>query len=102
MVNSSEHDAGHDAGDNLGNDLSSFAKLTQFLAQLDAEQIYHTLSHHREESVMVNIAVSGQRWEVEFFVDGSVEVEKFISAGDITDEATLSELFEKYGDDAVE
>lgn len=79
---------------NLG---SSFAKLTQFLAQLDAEQIYHTLSHHREESVMVNVAVPGQRWEIEFFVDGSVEVERFTSVGEMTGEETLAELFEKYG-----
>ena len=79
---------------------SSFVKLTQFLAQLDAEQIYHSLSHHREESVMVNVAVPGQRWEVEFFVDGSVEVERFVSTGDITGEATLAELFDQGGDDA--
>ena len=79
---------------------SSFVKLTQFLAQLDAEQIYHSLSHHREESVMVNVAGPGQRWEVEFFVDGSVEVERFVSTGDITGEATLAELFESDDGDA--
>lgn len=82
---------------NLASNPSSFAKLTQFLQQLDAEQIYHSLSHHREESVMVNVAVPGQRWEVEFFVDGAVEVERFASAGEITGEETLKELFEKYG-----
>ncbi|MBW4465647.1 MAG: conjugal transfer protein TraF [Pegethrix bostrychoides GSE-TBD4-15B] len=82
---------------NSAQNSASFAKLTRFLAQLDAEQIYHTLSHHREESVMVNIAVPGQRWEVEFFVDGSVEVERFTSAGEMSGEEALAELFEKYG-----
>lgn len=85
---------------NSAQNSSSFAKLTRFLARLDAEQIYHTLSHHREESVMVNIAVPGQRWEVEFFVDGSVEVERFISAGEMSGEEALAELFEKYGGEA--
>jgi hypothetical protein len=81
---------------------NSFAQLTQFLQQLDAEQIYHSLSHHREESVMVNVAVPGQRWEVEFFVDGSVEVERFVSAGDILGAEALVDLFEKFGDAAAE
>ena len=80
---------------------NSFAQLTQFLQQLDAEQIYHSLSHHREESVMVNVAVPGQRWEVEFFVDGSVEVERFVSAGDIAGAEALADLFEKFGAEAA-
>jgi len=37
-------------------------------------------------------------WEVEFFDDGSVEVERFISDGEISDEAALNELVKKYSD----
>ncbi|WP_216595229.1 hypothetical protein [Cylindrospermum stagnale] len=42
---------------------------------------------------MVNVAIPGQRWEVEFFADGSVEVERFISSGEVAGEDVLSELF---------
>jgi hypothetical protein len=47
---------------------------------------------------MVLVTVPGERWEVEFLVDGSVEVERFISDGEIYGEDTLGELFMKYTD----
>jgi hypothetical protein len=42
---------------------------------------------------MVNVAVAGERWEVEFFEDGSVEVERFVSSGGINGEEVFSDLF---------
>ncbi len=71
-------------------------KLTAFLAQLDAERIDYSLAHQREDAVLVAVAVPGERWEVEFFVDGSVEVERFVSNDEIYDEAVLQELFDRY------
>jgi hypothetical protein len=62
----------------------------------------YTLAHHREEAMMVIIAVPGERWEVEFMNDGSVEVERFTSNGQIHDESALDELFERYADPAVD
>ena len=44
------------------------------------------------------MAVPGERWEIEFFVDGLVEVECFVSNGDIYDEAMLIALFDSYGE----
>jgi hypothetical protein len=35
----------------------------------------------RTEAVMITVAVPGERWEIEFFADGSVEVERFVSQG---------------------
>jgi hypothetical protein len=37
---------------------------------------------------MVLVTVPGERWEVEFFADGSIEVERFISNGEICGEET--------------
>ncbi len=67
-----------------------FAKLLAFLDRLEADNIDYTLTRNRDEALMVLIAVPGERWEVEFFADGSVEVEKFVSQGEI------------YGEDAVQ
>lgn len=71
---------------------SSFGKLLDFLGRLDAARINYRLNHVRD-SVMVEAAIPGERWEVEFFEDGRVEVERFLSPGDIDDERALERLF---------
>lgn len=73
-------------------------KLTAFLAQLDAKRIGYSLAHSREDALLVAVAVPGERWEIEFLVDRSVEVERFVSDGEIYDEAMLIELFDRYGE----
>ncbi|MEH2383840.1 MAG: hypothetical protein V7K27_33955 [Nostoc sp.] len=75
-----------------------FGKLVTFLNQLEQEKISYTLAHHRDETIMVNVAVAGERWEVEFFEDGSVEVERFVSNGEISGEEVFSELFAMYSE----
>jgi hypothetical protein len=75
-----------------------FRKLTTFLNQLNRENIHYTLASHRDDAIMVLVAVPGERWEIEFFGDGSVEVERFISNGEIYGEETLHELFTRYAE----
>ncbi len=74
-----------------------FAKLVDFLAELEARRIHHSLEHHREDSVMVLVAVPGERWEVEFFGSGEVVAEVFRSAG-MEDEASLGRLLSEQGE----
>jgi hypothetical protein len=45
---------------------------------------------------MVLVAMPGERWEVAFLSDGSIEVERFISNGEISGEDALRELFAQY------
>ena len=66
-------------------------KLLKFLAFLEDKEIYYRLNKV-SENLMVEIAVPGQRWEVEFLPNGEVQVEKFISQGQILDEDALAEL----------
>lgn len=73
-----------------------FTKVMHFLDKLEAHGIAYTLTRMREEALMVNIAVPGERWEVEFLCDGEVEIERFRSSGDIEDETSLGELFARY------
>jgi hypothetical protein len=75
-----------------------FDKLTTFLKHLERAHLYYTLASHREDTIMVLVTVPGERWEIEFFGDGSVEVERFHSNGEVGGEETLHELLTTYAD----
>ena len=68
-------------------------KLLKFLTFLEDKEIYYRLNKV-SENLMVEIAVPGQRWEVELLPSGEVQVEKFISQGHILGESALAELAE--------
>jgi hypothetical protein len=78
-----------------------FNKLTEFLDRLEAAKISYTLAHHRSETIMIFVAIPGERWEIEFFGNGTVEIERFRSHGDIENESLFSELFAAYADDEI-
>lgn len=73
---------------------SLFNKLLTFLNQLERKKINYQIAHHREEAVMITVSIVGERWEIEFLDNGDIEVEKFISNGEIEGEESLKELFE--------
>ncbi|MFD1928412.1 hypothetical protein ACFSFY_10145 [Sporosarcina siberiensis] len=74
-------------------------KLNVFLNELEERKIYYKLNKVRSEAIMVEIALPGQRWEVEFMDDGSIEIEKFISDGGVLyDEKELKNLFDEFSD----
>jgi hypothetical protein len=75
-----------------------FAHLTSFLKNLEYGNINYTLQSNRANAIMVIAAIPGERWEIEFLADGSVEVERFMSDGEIYGEELLSELLAKYAD----
>lgn len=71
--------------------------LISFLDKLEERKIYYRLNKIRE-SILVEIAVPGQRWEVEFFADGDVQVEKFLSNGNLQGKLELNVLFDDFSD----
>ncbi|GAB4433604.1 MAG: hypothetical protein Fur0044_31090 [Anaerolineae bacterium] len=75
-----------------------FDKLMRFLDKLDQGKLSYTLARYRDEAIMVSVAVPGERWEIEFLRDGSIEVERFISQSEIYGEEALDELFARYSD----
>lgn len=73
-------------------------KFIHFLNQLEEKQIYYKINKVRKDAIMVEVAVPGQRWEIEFMEDGTVEIEKFISDGDYYDEQELEVLLRDFAD----
>ena len=77
--------------------MNSLTKLLDFLGELKQRKIHFTLEHNRDETIMVMITVPGERWEVEFFANGLVEVEAFRSVG-MKGEEELVRLFRDFSD----
>lgn len=73
-------------------------ELLDFLNSLEDKKIDYKLNKIRNESIMVEVAVPGERWEVEFMDDGMIEIEKFKSDGDFYDGKELDYLFENFID----
>ena len=72
------------------------ASLLSFLNDLRESKITYRLGHHRDDAIMVEIAVPGERWEVEFFEDGTVETEVFKSDGSIQGISSLADLLQRH------
>jgi hypothetical protein len=53
-----------------------FGRLLEFLDQLEGVNIHYDLKHVRD-SIMVSVYIPQGIWEIEFFEDGTVEVEQF-------------------------
>ncbi len=68
-----------------------FGRLLDFLNRLDLAHVFYVLGHTRPDSVMVDISLPGWRWEVEFTVNGSVEIERFKSVAGVENDPQLLE-----------
>ena len=73
-------------------------KLLDFLCRLEKCRIHYRIEHNRDDSIMVMPDVPGQRWEVEFFADGHVDIEVFKSDGEIRGEADMDRFFKEFAD----
>jgi hypothetical protein len=72
--------------------------LYEFIEQLRSEKIHFDLASYRADAIMIQIAVPGERWEVEFFPNGTVEVERFRSDGRISGPSELDLLFTTFAE----
>ena len=66
-----------------------------FIRDLEATGTHYALTCAREGAVMVQVALPGERWEIEFFDGREPEIEVFRSDGKIFNAAKLNELREK-------
>jgi hypothetical protein len=73
-------------------------KLLKFLSRLEELKIHYRIEHNRDESIMVITDVPGQKWEIEFFNDGNIEIEIFRSDGEIRGESELERFFKEFSE----
>jgi hypothetical protein len=77
---------------------AEFNEFVGFLNRLETARLYYTLCKVRPDTVMVQVYVPGQYWEIEFTTDGEWEVEVFQSDGTIMDKSSLDVLFRDFGE----
>lgn len=82
--------------------MKTLQDLIYFLDQLHGKKINFHLDKIRD-SILIELTIPNQMWEIEFMEDGTIEIEKFISTGDKLDRIALdtliSEFAETEGDD---
>ncbi len=73
-------------------------RLVQLLERLDRAHIYFTLAHNQEDAVSVQVVVPGERWEIDCYPDGTIDVEVFKSDGKILNETIVEDLFARFAE----
>lgn len=72
--------------------ITTDSKLLEVLTRLRDAGVHTALRQDRDGAVSIDVAVPGERWEVDVLSDGSVEVEVFRSDGTIAGEGELANL----------
>jgi hypothetical protein len=76
----------------------SLRKLLGIIARLKNARIAYQVTQYRDDALSVEVAVPGQRWEIDVLCDGTVDVEVFRSDGTIEDEIAIERLFQGFSD----
>jgi hypothetical protein len=77
--------------------MTALENASQFVAELDKLHVQYFLQIARPEAFMVSVAIPGERWEIEFFDDGHVELERFGSQGVDDYSYTVEEVLTYFG-----
>ena len=72
--------------------MTALSKAAEFCRELDCHHAAYELRIVRDEALMMTVAVPGERWEIEFFDDGRIELERFVSQGVAEAPGALAEL----------
>jgi hypothetical protein len=72
---------------------SGWEKLMRLVTSLESKNVSYSIMTVRPDALMVTAVVPGERWEIEVFGDGHLEIEVFRSAGQIFDEDHLLKLW---------
>lgn len=72
--------------------MTALTTAAEFCRELDRRHVVYDLRIVRDEALMMSVAVPGERWEIEFFDDGRIELERFVSQGVVDAPGALAEL----------
>lgn len=75
-----------------------FEKLLDTIASLQRAKIPYSLAVTRDDAITILATVPGQRWEIDVFRNGSVDLDVFQSEGGIQSEERLTELVARFAD----
>jgi len=53
----------------------------RFCNELNERRASYKLSVERPEAIRVTLDVPGERWEIDFFPDGNIELDRYVSQG---------------------
>ena len=73
-------------------------KVLALLNRLQEALIFYTVAHNQEDAISIQVVVPGQRWEIDFYLDGTVDIEIFKSDGTIRDATAIETLFSDFSD----
>ena len=72
-------------------------KLLDLLERLEENKIYYRINKVND-NILVEVAIPGERWEIEVLRSGLIQIEKFISTGEIIGELTPNDVFAMLGE----
>ena len=61
--------------------MTALDDVLRFCARLNERHASYELSADRPEAIRVTLDVPGERWEIDFFPDGHIELERYIGQG---------------------
>jgi hypothetical protein len=73
-------------------------KILELLNRLDKAKIHYRLAHNQEDAISIEVAVPGQRWEIDCYSNGVIDVEVFKSDGSVRDGSAIDDLFRDFAD----
>jgi hypothetical protein len=61
--------------------MTTLEDVLRFCNELNERRASYKLSVDRPEAVRVTLDVPGERWEIDFFPDGEIELDRYVSQG---------------------
>jgi hypothetical protein len=71
--------------------MTALESASRLCTELDSRRAAYALQIVRD-ALMVTVAVPGERWEIEFFDDGRIEHERFVSQGVVEQPTAVDDL----------
>lgn len=78
--------------------VSPISQLLDMLDMLEAAGIYYRLRYSTPRAISVDIALPDARWELDYFEDGKVYIEKLVSQGGVGGSSMMAELEDSIGE----
>jgi hypothetical protein len=61
--------------------VTALSEAAELCRELDRRHVAYHLLIVRDVALMISVVLPGERWEIEFFEDGHIELERFVSQG---------------------